>query len=76
MRAPQFKVITTIMNADIQTLFYLAQVCIQLPTEDSQITSVIRFEGESDMRGQSRGIILGRRLICVQRFSSRLFHIR
>ena len=49
MSAPQFKVITAIMNADIQTLFYLAQVRIQLPTEDSQITSIIRFEGEGDM---------------------------
>ena len=75
MGAPQFKVITAITNGDIQTLFYLAQVCVQLPTEDSQITSIIRFEGESGMRGQSRGIVLGRRLICVQRFSSRLFHI-
>ena len=75
MRAPQFKVITPIMNDDIETLFYLAQMRVQLPTEDSQITSIIRFEGESDMRGQSRGIVLGCRLLCVQRFSSRLFHI-
>ena len=48
-RPARFKVITAIMNADIQTLFYLAQVRIQLPTEDSQITSIIRFEGEGDM---------------------------
>ena len=49
-------------------------MAIQLPAKSRQISCVIGFEGEGELRGYSRRGGLGRRLVCVQRFSRRLFH--
>jgi hypothetical protein len=49
MGAPQFKVIAAVLDRDVETLFDLAQMAVQLPAESCQITCIVRFEGEGDM---------------------------
>jgi len=46
---PQLKVIAAILDRDVEALFYLAQMAVQLPTEGRQMSRVVWFEGEGNM---------------------------
>ena len=70
----QLKVIAAVINCDAQSALDLAQMAIQLPTQNRQITRIIRFEGKNSRWCQIRRRIFGRQKVDVQRFSSRLFH--
>ena len=48
MGTPKLKVIAAILDCDVQTLFDLAQMAVQLPAEGRQMSRVVRFEGEGD----------------------------
>ena len=44
MSAAQFEMITAVINCDVQTLFNLTQVTVQLPAEGRQIARIVWFE--------------------------------
>ena len=44
MSAAQFEMITAVINCDIQTLFNLTQMTVQLPAEGRQIARIVWFE--------------------------------
>jgi hypothetical protein len=47
--ASQFELVAAILNGDVEPLFDLAQMAVQLPAQGCQIARVVRFEGEGDV---------------------------